>query len=265
MTAIGGGSRSRYWLKAIATALGIPVDLPADGDFGAAFGAARLGLIAAETCRSARGLHPAGDGRDASSPIAALTERVCRRLSALSRALSSNQRSVDREHRFFRRHQARSSMKDRKAPTRSPIASTTRTRSSPASASKTICASPSPTGIPSRGRAAIRSAARPSSDPGSARRWKSAKLKADVAFEMFSLLGVPYLLLPRCRRAAGSVDLRRKRCAPRRDRRLLRRKAEEDRRQAALGHGQPVLEPPLHVRRGDQPRSRRVCLSPPRR
>lgn len=48
VTAIGGGSRSRYWLGAIATALGIPVDLPADGDFGAAFGAARLGLIAAE-------------------------------------------------------------------------------------------------------------------------------------------------------------------------------------------------------------------------
>jgi len=48
VTAIGGGSRSRYWLKSIATALGIPVDIPADGDFGAAFGAARLGLIAAE-------------------------------------------------------------------------------------------------------------------------------------------------------------------------------------------------------------------------
>ena len=48
VTAIGGGSRSRYWLKSIATALGIPVDVPADGDFGAAFGAARLGLIAAE-------------------------------------------------------------------------------------------------------------------------------------------------------------------------------------------------------------------------
>jgi xylulokinase len=46
-TAIGGGSRSRYWLGAIATTLGIPVDIPADGDFGAAFGAARLGLIAA--------------------------------------------------------------------------------------------------------------------------------------------------------------------------------------------------------------------------
>lgn len=48
VVAVGGGSRSVYWLKAIATALQIPVDLPADGDFGAAFGAARLGLIAAE-------------------------------------------------------------------------------------------------------------------------------------------------------------------------------------------------------------------------
>lgn len=48
VTAIGGGSRSTYWLKAIATALGVTVEVPAEGDFGAAFGAARLGLIAAE-------------------------------------------------------------------------------------------------------------------------------------------------------------------------------------------------------------------------
>ncbi|MBW9086778.1 xylulokinase [Rhizobium wenxiniae] len=47
VTAIGGGSRSRYWLSSIATSLNVPVDIPADGDFGAAFGAARLGLIAA--------------------------------------------------------------------------------------------------------------------------------------------------------------------------------------------------------------------------
>ncbi|MDQ1187127.1 sugar (pentulose or hexulose) kinase [Agrobacterium larrymoorei] len=47
VTAIGGGSRSRYWLASIATSLGVPVDIPAEGDFGAAFGAARLGLIAA--------------------------------------------------------------------------------------------------------------------------------------------------------------------------------------------------------------------------
>lgn len=45
--AVGGGTNSPYWLKALATTLGLPVDLPHDGDFGAAFGAARLGLIAA--------------------------------------------------------------------------------------------------------------------------------------------------------------------------------------------------------------------------
>jgi xylulokinase len=47
-TAVGGGSRSRAWLQIIANALNIPIDIPAEGDFGAAFGAARLGLIAAE-------------------------------------------------------------------------------------------------------------------------------------------------------------------------------------------------------------------------
>lgn len=47
-TALGGGSRSRAWLQIIADILGISIEVPADGDFGAAFGAARLGLIAAE-------------------------------------------------------------------------------------------------------------------------------------------------------------------------------------------------------------------------
>jgi xylulokinase len=46
-TAVGGGSRSRYWVQLLATVLGIPIDLPQKGDFGAAFGAARLGLAAA--------------------------------------------------------------------------------------------------------------------------------------------------------------------------------------------------------------------------
>ena len=45
--AVGGGSRSSFWLKLMATILGVPVHLPESGDFGAAFGAARLGLIAA--------------------------------------------------------------------------------------------------------------------------------------------------------------------------------------------------------------------------
>jgi xylulokinase len=49
LLAVGGGSRSRYWLSLIATVLGVPIAIPADGDFGAAFGAARLGLCAAES------------------------------------------------------------------------------------------------------------------------------------------------------------------------------------------------------------------------
>lgn len=47
LIAIGGGSASRYWLEMIATVLGVPLQLPTDGEFGAALGAARLGQIAA--------------------------------------------------------------------------------------------------------------------------------------------------------------------------------------------------------------------------
>ena len=48
VTAVGGGSQSRYWLASLATCLNIPIDVLDGGEFGAAFGAARLGLIAAE-------------------------------------------------------------------------------------------------------------------------------------------------------------------------------------------------------------------------
>ncbi|WP_210527694.1 xylulokinase [Rubellimicrobium arenae] len=47
LIAVGGGSRSDYWVKAIATSLGLPIGIPVAGDFGGAFGAARLGLMAA--------------------------------------------------------------------------------------------------------------------------------------------------------------------------------------------------------------------------
>ena len=46
LLAVGGGSRSDYWLGAIATALDCPVQVPVAGDFGGAFGAARLALMA---------------------------------------------------------------------------------------------------------------------------------------------------------------------------------------------------------------------------
>lgn len=47
LIAVGGGSRSEYWVRAIATSLGMPIQIPEAGDYGGAFGAARLGMMAA--------------------------------------------------------------------------------------------------------------------------------------------------------------------------------------------------------------------------
>lgn len=73
LLAVGGGSRSDYWLKAIATALDCPVQVPVAGDFGGAFGAARLALMAATGAgaeiaslpRIAREISPDASLRDA--------------------------------------------------------------------------------------------------------------------------------------------------------------------------------------------------------
>jgi xylulokinase len=91
VTAIGGGSRSRYWLASIATALGVPVDLPADGDFGAAFGAARLGLIAATGAEPVSVCTPPKTAKTI-EPVAALSgayEDAYRRYRALYPAIKS--------------------------------------------------------------------------------------------------------------------------------------------------------------------------------
>ncbi|MBY5935309.1 xylulokinase [Tateyamaria omphalii] len=42
--AIGGGSRSDYWTRMLATALNIPLERPDEGAFGAALGAARIAM-----------------------------------------------------------------------------------------------------------------------------------------------------------------------------------------------------------------------------
>ncbi len=74
VTAVGGGSNSSYWLKAIATILNVPIDIPTDGDFGAAFGAARLAILASENAspseickppKIARVIEPQSDMRSA--------------------------------------------------------------------------------------------------------------------------------------------------------------------------------------------------------
>ncbi len=44
---IGGGAASDYWVKLLATVLNIPLERPVGGEFGAALGAARLGMVAA--------------------------------------------------------------------------------------------------------------------------------------------------------------------------------------------------------------------------
>lgn len=44
--ALGGGSKSAHWLGMLATTLGIELDVPEAGEFGAALGAARLGMMA---------------------------------------------------------------------------------------------------------------------------------------------------------------------------------------------------------------------------
>lgn len=47
LSLIGGGSRSRYWARLIASALGAPMVLRAGGEVGPAYGAARLAALAA--------------------------------------------------------------------------------------------------------------------------------------------------------------------------------------------------------------------------
>jgi xylulokinase len=44
---VGGGSRSSFWAQLIADATGLELRLPVGGEIGAAFGAARLGMLAA--------------------------------------------------------------------------------------------------------------------------------------------------------------------------------------------------------------------------
>ncbi len=58
LIAIGGGTRSSYWLSLIATVLDTPLRLPNSGEFGAALGAARLGIAAAENAEVAEIMSP---------------------------------------------------------------------------------------------------------------------------------------------------------------------------------------------------------------
>ena len=85
-TAVGGGSRSRAWLEIIANVLNLPIDVPAEGDFGGAFGAARLGLIAAEGADPLAVCRPP-EVRESIEPSACRRGCLSPRVRALSSAL----------------------------------------------------------------------------------------------------------------------------------------------------------------------------------
>lgn len=46
LLALGGGTRSRFWVETLASVLNLPLDLPEQGELGAALGAARLAMAA---------------------------------------------------------------------------------------------------------------------------------------------------------------------------------------------------------------------------
>ncbi|MGX9356797.1 xylulokinase [Roseobacteraceae bacterium S113] len=56
--AVGGGSRSLFWLETLATTLNVPLSVPAGGELGAAMGAARLAICAATGASPDDVMHP---------------------------------------------------------------------------------------------------------------------------------------------------------------------------------------------------------------
>ena len=163
----------------------------------------------------------------------------------------------------FSRASSRSTSKARTPPTRWPSAGTTPTASCSASAWRTTSASPSATGTASAGRAATRSAATLSAPLAShgRRHGRRASSRPTSPSSCSRMLGVPFFCFHDRDVAPEGGDAGEKRTATVRaivD--ILRARRAETGIEAALGHGQPVLQPPLHGRRGDQPRSRRLRL-----
>ena len=170
----------------------MPIDVPAEGDFGAALrrGAARPDRRRGR--RPARGLRAAGRSARRSSPTRGRVDAYAAAYARYRALYPAIKEALRHEHRLLRRPAADPLRGAGEPQPASPSAATTRTGWCSASAWRIISASPSATGTPSPGRAATRSAARPSSGPGSATAWRRRRLKADVAFEMFELLGVPF-------------------------------------------------------------------------
>ena len=89
---------------------------------------------------------------------------------------------------------------------------------------------------------------------------EAAKLKADVAFEMFRLLGVPFFAFHDRDIAPEGKTLAESNRNVRVIGEVFAEKMEKAKVRRAVGHRQHVHQPPLHGGRGDQSRSGRVCL-----
>ena len=88
----------------------------------------------------------------------------------------------------------------------------------------------------------------------------AAEAKLDAAFEFIAKLGVPGLLLPRSRRRPRRRDVRRDESPSRAHRRSHRGAYGAHRREAAVGHREPVQPSSLRGRRSDQPGSGDLCV-----
>ena len=129
------------------------------------------------------------------------------------------------------------------------------------------CARPSATGIPSPGPGTTSSArARsPARGTAGAMTQDAAWAKMDAAFDFFTRLGAPFYCFHDVDAMPTAAEHQGTRREPRDDGRSPREEAGRDRRQAALGHGEPVLPSALHGRRRDQSRIRTSSPSPRRR
>jgi hypothetical protein len=162
LIAVGGGSRSDYWLASIATALGVPVQVPVAGDFGGAFGAARLAIMAATGAGAEIATAPETDRViDPDPPFPRPTTRP------MPASAPPNPPSGTDMTDFFAgiepiRFEGPDSDNDFAFRHYDPDEVCW------ASGWRITCALPSPTGTASPGPAATRSAARPSSARGSA-------------------------------------------------------------------------------------------------
>ena len=94
---------------------------------------------------------------------------------------------------------------------------------------------------------------------------EGAKLKADVAFELFDLLDAPFFCFHDADVAPEGATLAESNKNLRTITDIFAKKMQSSPHQAALGHGEPLLQPPLHGRRRDQSRSRMCSPMPPGR